>query len=278
MNIKDLITVVKKPELYAPGTSLMWVDEHISKQLLATHLSQDIELASRKKTTISLTIEWILSHMSGERLSILDLGCGPGLYTEQLAGHGHNVTGIDFSLSSISYAKKSAHQKHLSISYRNQNYLELTDENTYDLIMMIFTDFGVLTPDQRKCILTNIYRALKPGGTFLFDVLNENYPVSQTGTRDWEISESGFWRNSPYMALTESFYYEEQKVSLSQHTIIENDEITDIYRFWVHTFSHSDLDNILSDTGFNAIQCFENVIPDSDLYSSNAVTFCIAKK
>ncbi|WP_136808709.1 class I SAM-dependent methyltransferase [Desulfosediminicola flagellatus] len=278
MNINTLIKTVKKPEAYTPGTAMMWVDEHISKQLLATHLSQDIELASRKETTIASTIEWILSHMSAEMLNILDMGCGPGLYAEQLAARGHNVTGMDFSQNSITYAKESARRKNLDISYVVQNYLELSDENRYDLIMMIFTDFGVLTPDQREIILANIYRALKPGGTFVFDVLNENHQVSLTETREWEASESGFWRNSHYLALTETFYYEEHKVSLSQHTIIEDNEKSEVYRFWVHTFTHSDLDSLLSNADFKAIQCYEKVIPDSDLYSSDSVTFCIARK
>ncbi len=57
MNIKKLINTARKPEIYTPGTAVMWVDEYISTQLLATHLSQDIELASRKETTITSTVE-----------------------------------------------------------------------------------------------------------------------------------------------------------------------------------------------------------------------------
>ncbi len=101
MNIKKLINTVQKPKIYTPGTALMWVDEYISTQLLATHLSQEVELASRKETTISSTIEWILNKVVGDRLNILDLGCGPGLYTEKLAERGHLVTGMDFSSNSI---------------------------------------------------------------------------------------------------------------------------------------------------------------------------------
>ncbi len=39
-----------KPELYTQGTSFMWTDEHISKQLLDVHLNVDTDLASRKKS------------------------------------------------------------------------------------------------------------------------------------------------------------------------------------------------------------------------------------
>jgi SAM-dependent methyltransferase len=278
MKIKELIKTAQKPALYTPGTAEMWVDEYISTQLLETHLNPDIELASRKDATISLTVEWILEKASGDRLNILDLGCGPGLYAEKLAEKGHLVTGMDFSANSIRYARESAGRKKLDISYTQQNYLELNEENRYDLILMIFTDFGVLPPDQREILLGNIYRALKPGGKFIFDVLNENFPPKDSGSKAWELSEKGFWRNRPYLALTESFYYEEQNVTLSQHIIVDETGEMDVYRFWIHTFSHSDLEKILTLKGFRNTECYDNVIPGCDLYRSESVTFCIAPK
>ena len=159
-----------------------------------------------------------------------------------------------------------------------QNIIELEEENRYDLILLIFTDFGVLTPVQRETLLRNIYRALKPGGTFVFDVLNENSNVTTSASKDWELVEKGFWRNHPYLALTESFYYEQQNVTLNQHIIIDEDGGTEVYRFWIHTFSHNDLSEIISAAGFSTVECFDSVIPDSDMYRSKSVTFCIASK
>ncbi|HOJ15222.1 MAG TPA: class I SAM-dependent methyltransferase, partial [Deltaproteobacteria bacterium] len=37
---------------------------------------------------------------------ILDLGCGPGLYTKRLSDAGYDVTGMDYSRRSIAYAKE----------------------------------------------------------------------------------------------------------------------------------------------------------------------------
>ena len=276
MNIKELIKAAQKPELYTPGTASMWQDAYISSQLLQTHLSQHTDLASRKETTIVSTVDWITSKVPGESLHILDLGCGPGLYTEKFAEQGHVVTGMDFSAQSIDYAKKSAQKKELNISYLHQDYLQFEEINTYDLIVMIFTDFCVLTPEQRCILLHNIQRALKPGGKFLFDVLNEQYPSKASTAKGWELAEKGFWRKNPYVALQESFYYPEQKVSLNQHLIIDETRELEVYRFWIHTFSSSDLTRLMAAAGFKSSACFERVIPDSDFYSSDSVTFCIA--
>ncbi|MFC1524445.1 class I SAM-dependent methyltransferase [Thermodesulfobacteriota bacterium] len=278
---KELHTAIeaaKRPQVYTPGTARMWTDEYISEQLLEVHLNPDIELASRKGTTIDNTVDWILEKVPGEGLKILDLGCGPGLYAEKLAEKGHRVTGVDFSAGSIGYARGSAHLKKLDINYRQQNYLELEDENSYDLVMMIFTDFGVLMPEERKELLANVRRALKPGGRFLFDVMNENYPVQEAGSKSWEAAEKGFWREGPYIALTESFYYQEEKVTLTQHLVVDENEEAEIYRFWIHTFSHIDLEGLLFSNGFRTAECYDRLIPGCDMYRSEDVTFCIATK
>ena len=278
MNIKNIIQTTQKPEMYQPGTAFMWSDEHISSQLLAVHLSQDVDLASRKESTIQLTIDWIGQKAPGADLRILDLGCGPGLYTEKLAGKGHNVTGIDLSPASIAYARESAQKKQLPIEYRQQNYLELEEENSYDLALMIFADFGVLMPDQRRRLLEKTRRALKPGGVFIFDALNTHYDFKSLQNKNWEMATEGFWRNSPHLVLSESFVYEERSLCLNQHIVIGEDDDFEVYRFWTHAFTHADLVEACRKAGFAGADCYDNVIPDSQMYRSKDVTFCVAAK
>lgn len=193
MKINDYIRSASRPPVYTPGTASMWDDEYISKQLLAVHLNPDLDLASRKPATITSTIEWLEKAFARPDSTILDLGCGPGLYTEQLAERGHSVTGVDISTNSIQYAQESAQKKGLNIIYRNQDYLDLDERETFDLILMIFTDFCVLVPETRQKVLSNIYRALKPGGIFCFDFLNGSFPITATENREWEIRKGGIW-------------------------------------------------------------------------------------
>ena len=278
MNIKKLIHLTKKPDLYQPGTAVMWTDPHISKQLLNIHLNEHMDLASRKHTTIARTIQWILDQLQDAPQSILDLGCGPGLYTEKLATLGHQVTGVDFSHNSIEYAKGQAQTKNLNIDYRCMNYLDLDFENQFDLAMMIFTDFGVLNPKERDIVLKNVYRALKPGGLFIFDVLSDADLERKVTPNHWEISKGGFWRKGPFLALSDAFFYPEEKIILYQHAIIDPKDQIQIYRFWTQFFSNQDLDTLLNDYGFENGQYFNDVIPEEDLFSGRHVTFCVCRK
>jgi len=281
MKLFDLINISGKPKLYEKGTAVMWTDKYISNQLLDIHINSEIDLASRKKSTIEKTVNWILNmtkQPGKEKLNILDLGCGPGLYSQRLAEKGHRVTGVDFSKCSIEYAQNEAKKNNLNISYRHQNYLELTDENKYNLVILIYTDFGVLLPKEREQLLVNINRALKPGGSFIFDVLNDKNIEQKITPKNWELTEKGFWRNIPYLSLSESFLYEEHKVLLSQHLVIDNHDRSDIYRFWIHFFSHTYLENILGKNGFENMSFYENVLPEGDLWNGDNVTFCVTTK
>jgi 2-polyprenyl-3-methyl-5-hydroxy-6-metoxy-1,4-benzoquinol methylase len=277
MKILDIHSKTVKPELYEKGTAVMWTDPYISQQLLQIHLNPDLDLASRKYSTIESTAKWVLSKASKTKMNILDLGCGPGLYSEIYTNEGHTVTGVDFSKNSIEYAKQEAGKKGLNITYLNQNYLELdVSENHFDMATLIYCDLGPLLPTERDQLLTKIKRALKPGGILIFDVLNDSNLEGKVSPKSWEISEQGFWRNEPYLALLESFLYKDEKVVLYQHIIIDDHGNIDSYRFWNHFFSISDLNNILSENGFAEITFHNDVLPSGDGYNREDVTFCIS--
>ena len=276
MDINTLIHAGRKPAIYTPGTAFMWTDPHISKQLLDVHLNQDTDLASRKHDTIDTTIRWILGQADTTPLDILDLGCGPGLYTKRLAKQGHGVTGMDISDNSIRYANNN--HSGLNITYIHQDYLTLNEKNRWDLIMMIFTDLGVLFPGQREELISRVYRALQPGGVFIFDVMNPRWFRNQVPARSWEASPGGFWKDHPYLALSESFIYEDESVVLNQHMVIDDRGGAEIYRFYAHSFSHDDLNTMMLPYGFKTIRFKEGLLPTSDLYESDHVTFCTAVK
>lgn len=280
MNITKLLNEVQKPLLYARGNSFMWTDKHISQQLLSIHLNPDIDLASRKLSTVQQTAEWIMRMSeSNEALEILDLGCGPGLYAEIFARKGHHVMGIDISETSINYAKAEAKNKSLNITYHNVSYLDVDlGENRYDLITLIYTDFGVLFPIDRDMLLVSVYKALKKGGILIFDVLKDNELESKVSQPTWEAKNGGFWQSGPYLALSNSFLYNDEKVILYQHCIINEHSDIKFYRFWTHFFTPSRLEEILKTSNFNSIEFYDNVLPKNDLWSGENVLFCLAKK
>lgn len=279
MQISDLFRIIKKPELYEKGTAEMWCDDHISRYLLEMHINPDSDAASRKRSTIEKTVRWIDATAGPGTKTILDLGCGPGLYCEMLAGLGHLVTGVDFSRRSIEFAEKSARQKNLEITYLWKNYLDLSLENVFDVVTMIYCDFDVLVPADRTRLLENIYRALKPGGLFLFDTLNANAPsVMKVPGKSWETAAEGFWRGHPYLALSETFHYENEHVILQQHVVCSDNEPPTLYRFWTQYYDRESLSSVLAHANFTVESVNDDLLPDDGAGTHRMVSFCVARK
>lgn len=279
MDIKKLHITNQKPKIYEKGDSVMWTDDYVSKQLLDIHLNPDVDAASRTQTSIENTIDFILQYSNKSKMDILDLGCGPGLYAEKLSLKGHNVTGVDFSKNSISYAQTQAKEKNLKISYECKDYLELDYESQFDLVMLIYTDFGVLLPTERDKLLENIYKSLKPNGAFIFDVLNDrNIEHKFKEQQTWSIETSGFWKPQPYLELRNGFNYSKEKVFLKQHTVIDETEIIMNYRFWIHYFNSEDVYKILSSKKFVKTKHFENILPATNIWNGENVTFYKTEK
>ena len=143
----------------------LWTNEHISRQMLAFHLDENADVASRRPELIDRCVEWITDHFDvGVGTRIVDFGCGPGLYTERFAERGAAVTGIDFSLRSIDFAQVAAAKKDLRINYVNQDYLEFETTESFELILMLMYDFCALSPTQRASMLRKFSYLLEPGG------------------------------------------------------------------------------------------------------------------
>jgi len=279
MDLDKLHLAAQRPALYEKGDSIIWTDEHISGKLLELHLNPEVDSASRSLKSINRTHKFISSFCTEAPMNILDLGCGPGLYLEKLAEAGHHCTGIDFSKNSIRYAENQARDLGLKISYVHQDYLELDYQNQFDLIILIYTDLGVLIPDERAGLLDRIHRALKPGGKFIFDVLNDrNKEQKFQENQTWSYEFSGFWKPTSYLELANGFHYPEAKVFLKQHTIVDEADRIQNYRFWTHYFNTEDMIKILSSGGFVMTEHFDNILPAKDIWDGENVTFYKTEK
>jgi len=181
---------------------------------------------------------------------IADFGCGPGLYAARLAKRGANVTGIDFSMRSIEYAKDVAAREQLNISYVNQNYLEFETKDRFDLVLMIMCDFCALSPAQRKGLLSKFHKILEPSGSVLLDVHSLSAFEQREEAATYEVNQlNGFWTPNKYYGFLNTFKYDEEKVVLDKYTIIESGHTRQVYN-WLQYFVPEDLEREFVEAGF----------------------------
>lgn len=100
------------------------------------------------------------------RGSVLDIGCGNGRNAVFLAKQGFKVQGIDFSKTSIEWARQNANEQSVEVEFINQSIFDLKfSPNCYDYIY----DSGCLhhiKPHRRIQYLEKIHNLLKKDGYF----------------------------------------------------------------------------------------------------------------
>lgn len=257
--LKALTPLLEKPAPYATSGVPFWDDDHISLQMLHAHLDPEFEGASRKHTFIDQSVSWIRHMLPAEQYpALLDLGCGPGLYGERFCRAGYRVTGVDLSRRSIAYAQDSAARQGLDIAYLRQNYLSLALDQQFDLAVMIYCDYGVLSPGDRALLLQAVYRHLRPGGKFLLDVFSQAGWEGLQETQTWEsCPEGGFWSPEPYLALNSLHKYPGQ-AALSQ-TIVVTSAAAVRYCLWDTYFSPAALEEEARQAGLHLDGLFADV-------------------
>lgn len=103
----------------------------------------------------------------------LDLACGKGRHSIFLNKHGLNVTGLDLSEHSISFAKPFENE---TLKFDVHDMRDVYEENEFDIIFNLFTSFGYFEDcDDNNKVLDVANKMLVHGGRLVIDFMNVNY-------------------------------------------------------------------------------------------------------
>lgn len=135
---------------------------------------------------------------------ILDIGCGTGRHSIELAGRGYAVTGIDLSASMLEKAEKKAQDLSLDVTFKKEDARKLSFMHEFDLVIMLCEGaFPLMETDRMNYeILKHARNALvETGGKLIFTTLNGLFPLfhsikefldSQTQEGNVHTSSSSF--------------------------------------------------------------------------------------
>lgn len=241
-------------------TPQFWDDDHVSARMLACHLDPLSYPASRPHAFIDASVAWlvdVLGLTSGD--SLLDLGCGPGLYSTRLARRGLVVTGVDVSRRSIAYAREVARREHLTAVFRLADYLRDDLGGLYDAAILVYEDYCALSPAQRVDLLHRVHRALVPGARIALDVTAApRFDQVTPGVVEAADLDDGFWAEPPYLGRHETFTYPDDRLVLDRYTITKDDE-TRQYWNWMHCLTPDEVRAELAAAGFTATGLYGDV-------------------
>jgi len=118
-------------------------------------------------------VEFLVKHVPIKKSDrVLDLCCGHGRHSLELARRGFGVTGLDYSAYELELAREAAAKKHLPVRFVRGDARNFRLPQKYDVIINMFTAFGYGSREDDAAILRNASRHLKRGGRFFIDLMS----------------------------------------------------------------------------------------------------------
>ena len=271
--LMDIVDRTPSPSPWTEGDNIPWNDPEFSERMLVEHLSQKHDLASRKAESIDEHVDWIVSTvLEGRPGRVLDLGCGPGLYTQRLAGRGCVCVGLDYSPASVRHAGQVAAAGGLDCRYIHGDLREEDFGRGFDLVMLIYGQFNVFPRKVGSEILNKAVAALAPGGRLLLELQTAEQIKTggQTGP-SWYSVSNGLFSDRPHLVLQESFWNDDASASTMRFMVVDAATgAVSNFALSNEAYSESELENALREQGLEAFKRFPSlsghpVGGDSDL-------------
>jgi len=213
----------EKPTAWENGGNLPWNDPDFSKRMLREHLDESHGAASRRSAERTQQIDWLWEKLKlapGSR--VLDLTCGPGLYSVALAQRGCRVTGVDFSPASIAHARELAAANGVAdaCTFIESDVRAFVPEaGAYDAALIIYGQLAVFSREDADALLAKVTTALRPGGRACVELLDQAR-IDKKSSTWWYTDDTGLWGDAPFLHLGERQWDDAAAMSLERFYVI----------------------------------------------------------
>jgi ubiquinone/menaquinone biosynthesis C-methylase UbiE len=271
----------ERPIPWTHGGNLPWNDPDFSERMLREHLDQSHGAASRQDGERHLQIEWLWSKLAlepGKR--ILDVTCGPGLYSVALAERGCQVTGVDFGPASITYARQLAEQRNVAdrCQFIESDVRQMSFQaNQFDAALFLYGQMSVFTVEETSALLKKIAGYLRPGGRLAVELLAPDR-LDKKNSNWWFTDDQGLWGDKPFLHLGERFWLEEEEMVVERfYTLNLEDGSMDEVDLCDQCYATERMVGMMAEAGFSKV----DVLPAWDgleLYDAREWVLYLAEK
>jgi SAM-dependent methyltransferase len=188
-----------------------------------------------------------------EGAQVLDIPCGIGRHSVELARRGFRTTGIDFNPEFVEVARANAAAAGVEATFVVGDMREFTSPSTFDAAFCYFGSFGYFTEHDDSRFAGAVLGALRPGGRFLVEghIMETWLPIFRE--RDW------FWvgTEDARIRVTEerSWQVATGRVEVTWTLIDESGPKS--YATSIRIYSFLELQALLISAGFASVQLLD---------------------
>ena len=193
--------------------------------------------------------------------SILDLCCGQGRHTIELASRGFtNIEGLDRSRYLIKKSRLTSKKKGVICRFREGDARHLPYKpDSFNVVLILGNSFGYFESisDDLK-VLKEIFRTLKPWGKVFIDLADGEYLKTHFQPRSWE------WIDKTLFVCRERSLSLDKQRLISREVINHTNKGVLVDQFYAERlYSEEMISDLLKNAGFCDISFYGTIKPDS---------------
>ncbi len=178
---------------------------------------------------------------------VLDIGCGYGRHAMELAARGFHVVGLDLSTPLLVRGGEEAMRRGLEINFVRGDMRELDFDAQFDGAYCMFSTFGYFDDETNKKTVSNIARALKPGGRVMIEILNRDYVIADLPTRVW-------WEGEGCVVLEEvELNYFSSRIQVNRSVVFDDGRQLE-QEISVRAYSLHEVGKLMHAAGFRVLE------------------------
>ncbi|WP_455054819.1 class I SAM-dependent DNA methyltransferase [Merdimonas faecis] len=195
---------------------------------------------------------------------VLDLGCGTGSMTEELAGRGYDMIGVDNSEDMLEIAMEKRQESGHDILYLLQDMQEFELYGTVRAVVSVCDSVNYVTEkEELEQVFRLVNNYLDPGGIFVFD-FNTEYKYREV-LGDRTIAENR--EDSSF--IWDNYYYEEEHMNEYELTLfIQETDQKELYHKYQEThfqraYTLEEIGELLERSGLRFVAAYEDYTKDA---------------
>ena len=204
----------------------------------------------RRLSSAPAEVDAIIARLGiGAGATVLDLCCGVGRHTVELARRGLLVTGVDATRDYLDKAARRAQTEGLQVELVQGDMRAFCRQGAFDVVLNLGRSFGYFDdPDDDRRVVTNVYASLGPGGAFVLETIGKEALA--------RVFRPKYWRENDG-----TYYLYELKVSrhwswVEDRTIIFDDRGRTELVFSYRLYSAVELITLLRGCGFAGVDIY----------------------
>jgi SAM-dependent methyltransferase len=195
---------------------------------------------------------------------ILDLCCGPGRHSLELARRGCRVTGVDRTALYLKKARAAARREKLDIEFVLKDMRRFRRPGAFDGAINLFTSFGYFRSPADDCrVVANLLHSLRPGGRLVMEMAGREVLARKFSERAWseqdgallleerKMTQDWSWIENRWIVIKGARKAMGQSAGRDRPRLSAQE-----FRFGLRIYSARELRTLLESVGFERVRCY----------------------